>query len=90
MEKIVILMVSAFIVFSIATALLIFEIMFGGGIEDYSVIIWNFAISIIVVIVIITIVMYRRRKKKKKEKKEKRGVVYLEAEGGEEYRTEYY
>ncbi|MFH1473574.1 MAG: hypothetical protein ABIE55_01640 [Candidatus Aenigmatarchaeota archaeon] len=88
MRKIVTLMVLAFIVFSIATALLLFEIIFGGGLEDYSVIIWNFAISIVLVIIAITIIRYRHDKKKR-GKKEKKEVVYYEAEG-DDYRTEYY
>ncbi len=90
MQKIITLMILAFIVFSIATALLLFESMFGGGIEDYSVIIWNFAISIILVIVTITVVVYRRRRKKKREKKKKKEVMYFETEGGGDYSTEYY
>jgi uncharacterized BrkB/YihY/UPF0761 family membrane protein len=91
MRGIVVLMILAFLVFSIATSLLIIESFFGeGGIEDYSIIIWNFAISIVAVVIVVTIVMYRRRKKKKKkEKKEKKEVIYFEAKEGD-YRTEYY
>ena len=87
MQKIVILMISAFIVFAIATALLLFEIILGEGMPDYSFIIWNFAISIVIVLIIITVIRYRKKKKQKKKKKE---LVFFEAEGGGEYRTEYY
>ena len=89
MRKIIILMILAFLVFSIATSLLFIESFFGEGIKDYSVIIWNFSISIVVVIIVVTVVAYRRRKKKEKKKKEKKQEVYFEVQEGE-YSTEYY
>jgi len=89
MQKIVVLMILAFLVFSIATSLLILESVLDEGIGDYSIIIWNFAISIVIVIIVITVVMYRRGKKKKKKKEEKKEIIYYET-GKDEYRTEYY
>jgi FtsP/CotA-like multicopper oxidase with cupredoxin domain len=62
--------------------------------EDYSFIIWTFAIFIVVVIVTITILRYRKiRKKKSQEKKKideekKKEDAYYKSQ--EEYRTEYY
>ena len=88
MRKLLILITMAFLVLVIATSLLLFESLM-GEMNDYSVIIWNFAISIAVVIIVITVIMYRRRKKKK-EKKEKKEVVYYETEDKGDYRTEYY
>jgi hypothetical protein len=64
------------------------------SIEDYSFIIWTFAIFIVVVIVTITILRYRKiMKKKSKEKKKideekKKEDTYYKSQ--EEYRTEYY
>jgi hypothetical protein len=64
------------------------------NIEDYSFIIWTFAIFIVVVIVAITILRYRKiRKKKSQEKKKidqekKKEDAYYKSQ--EEYRTEYY
>jgi cytochrome bd-type quinol oxidase subunit 2 len=89
MRKIIILMILAFLVFSIATSLLFIESFMSEGISDYSIIIWNFSISIVGVIVVVTIVAYKRRKKKKKKKKEKKEEVYFEVQDGE-YSTEYY
>jgi hypothetical protein len=82
-------MILAFLVFSIATSLLLIESFLGEGIKDYSVIIWNFSISIVAVIVVVTVLMYRRRRKKKKKKKDKKEEVYFEVQEGE-YSTEYY
>lgn len=65
--------------------------------QDYSYIIWYFAIGIVVVIIIITILRYRKIKKRKRqteEKKEekqeeKKKEVYVKPQE-ESYRTEYY
>lgn len=89
MRKIVALMILTFIVFSIATSLLIIESFLGEGIKDYSIIIWNFSFSIVAVIIVVTILMYRRKKKKKKKKEEKKEEVFFEVQEGE-YSTEYY
>ncbi len=63
--------------------------------QDYSYIIWYFAIAIVVVIIILTIWRYKKVKKKKEEEKkkekkeeEKEEEIYYRPQ--EEYRTEYY
>ena len=62
--------------------------------EDYSFIIWSFAIFIVVVIVAMTVLRYKKIRKKKAEEKKKveeqkkKEDVYYNSQ--EEYRTEYY
>jgi hypothetical protein len=62
--------------------------------ENYSYIIWYFAIGVVVVIVLITILRYRKSRKKKEEEKKKKEEKKPKEEAyykqQEEYRTEYY
>jgi len=60
--------------------------------QDYSYIIWYFAIGVVVIIIILTFLRHRKIKKKEEEKRKKieEKAKKVDIEPEEEYRTEYY
>lgn len=89
MRRLVLLLVMLFFVIIIAFSILFLQQIMNVDLGDYSLIIWNFAISIVMVVIVTTVLKLRKRKKKKKEKKETKKIdVYYKEE--DKYRTEYY
>lgn len=88
MGNLKILLIMSAMVLVLSLSIFFLESLIQVGLEDYSLIIWNFAVSIAIVISAATLFRYSRRKKRKKETEKKEIRVY--AEPREKYRTEYY
>jgi uncharacterized membrane protein len=85
MRNPMVLFLMSFFVLALSVSILFLERVLGMELTDYSLIVWDFAVSTIVVLVTVTVVKYGKRKKKKKKKKPE---AYSKPE--EQYRTEYY
>ena len=86
MRKVMTLLIMSFLVLALQLAFLFLELIVGIEMKDYSIIIWNFAVSTVIVVAVMAFV--KRRKKKKKKGSKKITTVYSKPE--EQYRTEYY
>lgn len=86
MTKVMTLLIMSFLVLALQLAFLFLELIVGIEMKDYSIIIWNFAVSTVIVVAVMAFV--KRRKKKKKKGSKKITTVYSKPE--EQYRTEYY
>ena len=87
MTKLMTLLIMSFLVMALQLAFLFLEMIVGMEMKDYSIIIWNFAVSTVIVVTVMTVVK-RRKKKKKKNKVKKKTEVYSKPE--DRYNTEYY
>jgi uncharacterized membrane protein len=83
MRKFMVLLIMSFLVLALQVTMFFLETLLNVQ-NDYSMIIWNFAISIVIVIVAMTILKYRKKKRKKKENKKTLEVYKTE----DRYRTE--
>ena len=64
MRNIILLPIMSLLVLALAASILFLETFLNLELTDYSLIIWNFAVSIVIVVVVITVLRYRKMKKK--------------------------